>query len=136
MIVWWGREGGGHSNNNRYLIHQIYQEFNYIYIYSHYWSYVILFHHGASGKTAYATLVPQFPFFLSFVLCNIKLSNLCNYYFFYLKLKIKSMSMSRAPYIYEEAVGGGHSNNNRYLSQMYQEFKTCTIYTNSISEFD
>ena len=32
--------------------------------------------------------------FLSFVLCNIKLSNLCNYYFFYLKLKIKSMSMS------------------------------------------
>ena len=28
----------------------------------------------------------------SFVLCNIKLSNLCNYYFFYLKLKIKSIS--------------------------------------------
>ena len=32
--------------------------------------------------------------FLSFVLCNIKLSNLCNYYFFYLKLKIKSMSIN------------------------------------------
>ena len=37
---------------------------------------------------------PSISFFLSFVLCNIKLSNLCNYYFFYLKLKIKSMSMS------------------------------------------
>ena len=48
---------------------------------------------GRQHTCVYATLVPQCPF-LSFVLCNIKLSNPCKYYLFYLKLKIKSMSMS------------------------------------------
>ena len=49
---------------------------------------------GPVGRQHICYIGPSISFFLSFVLCNIKLSNLCNYYFFYLKLKIKSMSMS------------------------------------------
>ena len=49
---------------------------------------------GGQWEDSICYIGPSISFFLSFVLCNIKLSNLCNYYFFYLKLKIKSMSMS------------------------------------------
>ena len=81
---------------------------NYIYIYIHIIDHMLFYSiTGPVGRQHMLHWSLNF-LFLSFVLCNIKLSNLCNYYFFYLKLKIKSMSMS---YTYH---GDIHEHNTRH----------------------